>query len=433
MRRLALLFTLAACARGDSITLSAPQTVSAPTTVGAAPMFAVAPDGAHTLAWVSAPDSGTDGRLFVLTRAADDHTSDPPSELRDPLGPIEPHGEAPPKVAYGRDGTLYALYAVGKLVPGRRFPASALRVARSADGGRTWSAPKTVAMDSSARDDFAASRNFHALHVAADGSLYAAWLESSSHRGSGTFITRSSDGGDTWTPAVRVDAGESCPCCRTAIATADDGTLYLAWRAVLPGNVRDIVVARSSDHGATWAAPERVHADNWAIDACPHAGPSMQVDGSGRVHIAWWTGMEGAAGVYYARSTDGARTFSTPIAMRTAESSSPSHVQLALNGEAEVLVAWDDGTVRTPRVLLRMSRDGGGTFGEATIVSDESRAATFPVLAAGGNTITVGWSEQAPATHAAAEASRMHMKDPSATMGLPAVGATRIVVRSGRI
>ena len=202
---------------------------------------------------------------------------------------------------------------------------------------------------------------------------------------------------------------------------------------MLPGNVRDIVVARSSDHGATWAAPERVHADNWAIDACPHAGPSMQVDGSGRVHIAWWTGMEGAAGVYYARSTDGARTFSTPIAMRTAESSSPSHVQLALNGEAEVLVAWDDGTVRTPRVLLRVSRDGGGTFGEATIVSDESRAATFPVLAAGANTITVGWSEQAPATHAAAEASRMNMKDPSATMGLPAVGATRIVVRSGRI
>jgi hypothetical protein len=287
-------------------------------------------------------------------------------------------------------------------------------------------------MDSAARDDFAASRSFHALHVAADGSLYVAWLEGS-HHGSGTYLTRSTDGGATWTPAVKVGSGESCPCCRTAIATAADGTLYLAWRSVLPGNIRDIVVARSDDHGATWSTPVRPHADGWVIDACPHAGPSMQVDSHGRLHIAWWTGKEGAAGAYYARSDDGGRTFGAPVALRTAESSAPSHVQLALAGDSTVVVAWDDGTVQTPRVLLRVSRDGGSSFGEATVASSEGRAATFPVLAVGAGALTVGWSEQAPATHAAAEAERAGMKDPNATMGLPAVGATQVVARNAAL
>ena len=92
---------------GARTTLSEPETVSAATTVGAAPMFAVSPAGKRAVAWVSAPGGGTDGRLYVATGGA-------PSELRDSLGPIEPHGEAPPKIAYAPDGALYALYAVAK-------------------------------------------------------------------------------------------------------------------------------------------------------------------------------------------------------------------------------------------------------------------------------------------------------------------------------
>src|SRR5688572_11961305 len=153
---------------GARTTLSEPETVSASTTVGAAPMFAVSPTGERAVAWISAPGGGTDGRLYVSTGGS-------PSELRDSLGPIEPHGEAPPKISYGPDGTLYALYAVAKVVPGRRFPMSSLRLARSKDDdGVTWSTPVTIASDSAF-----GTRNFHALHVGADGDLYVAWLESS--------------------------------------------------------------------------------------------------------------------------------------------------------------------------------------------------------------------------------------------------------------
>lgn len=413
---------VAACASPPAVSLEAAREVSAPTAVGAAPVVALRGDGARATAWVSAEGGGDQGVLHVQlgdTGAV--------GTLRDTLGPIEPHGEAPPKLAFTRDGAIGALYAVGKVVPGRRFPASALRFARSEDGGRTWRAPVTVA-DSA----LFASYNFHALHAAPDGALYAAWLDGR-HGKSAAYVARSDDGGATWSRNVRVDMGESCPCCRTALASGADGRLYMAWRSVLPGSVRDIVVARSDDRGATWRAPVRVHADGWVYDGCPHAGPALAVDADGALHATWWTGKEGRAGVWYAKSTDGGASFGAPVAMGVADASRPAHAQLAVGDSGRVVVAWDDGTRAVPRVLVRASRDGGATFGEAVAASDSAAAAQFPVLGLHARTVTLVWAEQAAAVAARAAKARPDMKDPKATMPLPRVGETRVVLRTGRV
>jgi hypothetical protein len=423
MRRvvtLSLLLVGGACMRVEPVRLGDVQVVSAPTTVGAAPMFAVAPGGRRATAWVSAPGGGTDGRLYVSVGGGD------PVELRDSLGPIEAHGEAPPKIAFAPDGSLITAYVAGKVVPGRRFPAGALRVARSPDGGRRWSPPVTVTDDS-----VFGSHNFHALHATPDGAIYVTWLDGR-HGKSTAYIARSDDDGRSWSPNVRIHAGEACPCCRTAIATAPDGTLYVAWRTVLPGNVRDIVVARSTDRGATWSEPVRAHADDWVFEGCPHAGPSVQVGADGVVHIAWWTGKTGAAGVYYARSADGARTFARVVPLGTAEFSRPAHVQLALGDSGVVAAAWDDGTTPTPRVLLRVSRDGGATFLPASTLSAEDRLATFPVLAISGRTITVAWSERATAGDQRANHGA-HGSDSVASRGLSPVGDLQVVSRRAEV
>jgi hypothetical protein len=47
--------------------------------------------------------------------------------------------------------------------------------------------------------------------------------------------------------------------------------------------------------------------------------------------------------------------------------------------------------------------------------------------------VTVAWSEQSAEHAHAAEQARPNMKDPNAVMGLPAVGESRIVVRTGAI
>ncbi len=415
------LATIAGCDDGSTVSLAGAVTVSAPTVVGAAPIIALAPDGARTVAWVSAADGGIDGRMYVST---DDRA---PVEVRDTLGPIEPHGEAPPKIAYGADGVLHAVYVVGKEVPGRRFPMSALRYVRSTDHGASWTTPASVTDTS-----VVGSYNFHALHVGADGTIYVSWLDGRDGK-SATYMTRSTDGGHSWVANVRVATGESCPCCRTAMATAGDGTLYLSWRTVLPGNVRDIVIARSTDRGDTWTEPVRVHADDWEFDACPHAGPSLQVDDRGRLHVAWWTGKEGRAGVWYSRSDDGARTFNSPTALGTARFSRPAHVQMVLGNDDLVVAAWDDGTLKTPRVVMRVSHDGGAHFADAIAVSDSGAAATFPVLALADRNVTVVWAEQSQEAASHAEHSRPDMNDPNSVMPLPAVGTSQVFLRTGTI
>ena len=415
------LIALGACRREPVPQLGEAEVVSRATSIGTAPMFAVSRDGREAIAWVAAPNGGTDGRIYVSVDGGTPH------ELRDSLGPIEPHGESPPKLAFDATGGLGALYVVAKEVPGRRFPASALRFARSADDGRTWSDPISVNDDSTF-----GSHNFHALHAAPDGSLYVAWLDGR-HGKSTAYVTRSLDGGRTWSANQRVGAGEACPCCRTAIAASRDGTVYLAWRAVLPGNVRDIVVARSSDGGVTWSPAVRAHADDWVFDGCPHAGPSMQVDAGGRVHIGWWTGREGAAGAYYARSDDGARTFSEPVALGIAAFSRPAHVQLALGGGETVVAAWDDGTLETSRVRVRVSRDGGKSFGPTTDASAAGRAAGFPVVGAVGDSVVVAWSERSAAAEAHERNAHPDMSKPATVMPLSAVGEAEVVVRRGRM
>lgn len=424
MKRFAAMM-LAGCAVGcqserANVKLSEAQTLSAPTAVGTAPMFAVSRSGEEAAAWVSAPNGGTDGRLYISVNGGT------PVELTDSLGPIEAHGESPPKLAYGNDGALNAIYVVAKIVPGRRFPAAALRFVRSADGGKTWSAPATVTDDSTF-----GSHNFHALHAAKDGSIYVAWLDGREGK-SNAYVTRSADRGRTWAANQHVAAGEACPCCRTALATADDGTLYVAWRSVENG-IRDVVVARSDDRAATFTKPQRVHADDWKFDGCPHAGPSMQVDDKGRVHIAWWTGKEGSAGVYYAHSDDRGATFSEPIAIGTAKFSRPAHVQLALAPDHRLIVVWDDGTVSPQQIRMRVSPDRGGRFREAQQVSAPDRAAGFPVIAVSSKGVSVAWSEKTIASAEREEHGHPNMKDPKATMGLTPVGDAQVVVRRGRV
>jgi hypothetical protein len=399
------------------------RVVSQETENGATPMFLAMPGGGRVVAWVSAPGGGWDGSLHVSVTLPGAAAPLPVVTVRDPLGAIEAHGEAPPQLAADAKGGISVLYTVGKEMPGERFPRSALRFIRSVDSGRTWSEPRTV----NDGKEFG-SHNFHALTSAPDGSLLATWLDARKGK-SGVWMSRSIDGGRSWEPNRLIYTDPTCPCCRTSVAVAGDGTMYVAWRAILTGDVRDVVVTRSTDGGRTWAEPVRVRSDDWIYPGCPHAGPSLEVDAKGDVHVAWWTGKEGEAGVYYARSADGGKSFvAQPIA--TGETARPAHVQLAVSGQ-RVYVAWDDGLGEVPRVLLRRSADGGKSFSPEELLSDPGVAASYPVLALHGDSVAVAWSQTTAAEHRKKLASMVDMKDPKAVMPLPRVGQSEILMRTG--
>ncbi|MGH7508604.1 MAG: sialidase family protein [Gemmatimonadales bacterium] len=402
------------------------RVVSHETENGATPMFLSTPRGARVVAWVSARSGGSDGSLNISVTPAGASDPLPTVTLRDPLGSIEAHGEAPPQLAADSAGALSVLYAVGKEVPGKRFPVSALRFIQSTDDGRTWTRPVTV----NDGTEFG-SHNFHALTVGSHGILLATWLDGREGH-SGVWMSRSTDGGRSWEANQPIYSDPTCPCCRTSVAVSSDGTVYVAWRAILPGDVRDVVVTKSTDGGQSWASPVRPRSDAWVYPGCPHAGPSLEVDAGGAVHVAWWTGKEGEAGVYYARSTDEGKTF-TAQAMEVGERARPAHVQLALAPAGAIYVAWDDGLGEIPRVLLRRSQDGGRSFGRAVVLSEPGVAASFPVVAVYGDSVAVAWSQTTAAEHRAKLAARLDMSDPRAVQQLPRVGQSEILLRSGKL
>jgi hypothetical protein len=416
------LLLLAACGAtdGGEPDFGPAEVVSSGTTTGATPSILIGAGGERMVSWVAELPDSSRSALFVQVSGGG-RSGGGSGVLTDSLGSIEPHGEAPPQLAAGPKSTLFAAYVVGREVPGLRFPKSSLRFARSEDGGITWSAPVTI----NEGEQFG-SHNFHSVLAGSGGLVVVAWLSSGGTE-SKVMLRQSPDGGRNWEPTVTLHESPSCPCCRTALALAPDGTMYATWRKIFPGDVRDVVVARSDDGGKTWGEPVRPRADDWVYPGCPHAGPSLRVDEAGRVHVAWWTGKAGEAGVYYARSEDGGRSFAAQ-AIATGKTSRPAHVHLATR-DGRVLYAWDDGRGALPGILLRTSSDAGVTFDEPVRLSESGLAASYPVAALTADSVFVAWSQLTRAAHHASQAARPDMNNPDATMPLPKVGQSRIVLR----
>ncbi len=119
-----------------------------------------------------------------------------------------------------------------------------LMFARSLRFGRKFDKPVRVT------DKVQPSQNrFSYMTVAPNGDLYAVWLDGRDpqHTAPGTshvYLTKSTDQGTTWSKNMPV-ANNVCPCCRTTIAFRAGGAVFVAWRNVDGGDVRDVVDLRS--------------------------------------------------------------------------------------------------------------------------------------------------------------------------------------------
>lgn len=411
-------FAAAFITAGCSMQPATPEvTVATVAEVGAThPTTAIDPaSGAVYVAWVGMPDA--DGRADVHLARSDDGgaTYATPVRVNHIPGDAAPHAQAPAQVAVGHDGTVYVAWQNNTKIEGRRFPASDLRLARSLDGGRTFEPAVYVNDDAGG---LPASHTFHDLAVLPDGTVLVSWIDgraraaaeaaaanaagnvarsdaAAAHAGHAAAeepgpqirVARSEDGGRTFGPSVVV-AEQACPCCRTSLAVGPGGEVYLAWRAVFAGSIRDIVVARSDDGGRSFRPAVPVHDDGWRIDACPHAGPSLAVDAEGRLHVAWFTGADGGAGVFHAVSTDGGRSFRAPAGLARADLIAPSQVKLHA-ADGAVWLAWEDRT--GPERRLRVGRVTGRAAPRPLDIALGSGAA--PAIAAADDAVVVAWLE----------------------------------------
>ena len=305
------------CSRfGSRAATFQPVQISAADVDAAEPVTAAAPNGGFYVAWVN---HNANSQSDVMLARFDQHGAARGSAVRvnQTEGVVTAWRGDPPSVAVSNQ-SVYVLWTARVEVDGKK--GTDLYLSTSQDGGKTFNAAVKVN-----DDKLPGAHGMHSLAVANDGRIYAAWLDErnisapkpSKHAGGHhmesnreLFVASSTDGGKTFSPNRKV-ADEACPCCKTALAVAADGTLYTSWRQVLPGNFRHIAVASSTDGGAKFSAPVIVSDDKWKLQGCPVSGPSLSADANGTLKVVWYAAGEGnAPGLYFAETRDHGRTFS---------------------------------------------------------------------------------------------------------------------------
>jgi hypothetical protein len=347
-----------------------------------APAVAVMRDGKTVLAWFA--QQGHDNNLFVAQPG-----SEPKPVRVNPEGLFVDSLHQPPGLALGPGDEVYVSWSSRKPVPEGGLFASDLRLSRSLDGGRTFEGHLRV------NDDRPISHSFEGLGVAPDGTVIVSWIDSRDGASTaGTYLARITERGSRVEPALKLDGGETCVCCRVDVAAGPRDTVAVAWRKVFPGSVRDMVVGLSHDGARSFTPAGLVHADRWKINACPHRGGSVAMDGRGRVYLAWYTETaDGQPRMLFAGSGDGVR-FSAPARLNTAAGYIPDQVRLAADPAGRVVIVWEEATAVRRRVMLRYSIDGGRTLSAPRALSQAIKAYAPDVAVAPSGDFVVAWHEE---------------------------------------
>lgn len=301
--------------------------------------------------------------------------------------------EAPALVVRGQEVFVSWSKTHPKMTPDKPFSGE-LRLSRSTDGGRSF-APSTLVND----DDQVIQHTFDAMHVAPDGVLHFAWIDGrEGKKEPGTFVARSTDRGRTITKNFKVD-DNTCVCCRTSVAASDDGMVYVAWRKIFDGNVRETVVARSTDGGQTFSAPVVVGDDRWVYQACPHRPASLGVDRSGRLYVVWYTeGADETPAIYLAYSDDRGRTFSEKTQLNRSKGTFPDHPQMAVDPQGRVMVIWEEQSPVRREIVMSHSLDRGRSFSLPRKLN-EKHGQTPTIAVNDQGTVVMGWKEHAMPAH----------------------------------
>lgn len=296
-----------------------------------------------------------------------------------------------PSVVPVDDGTLAAHW----LVRGGEGPYDyGIRIARSTDGGRSWSEPVIPHRDGTPQE-----HGFVTLLPEPDGGFTATWLDGRRYAYAGEpdregiekemtlRHARLSPGGEPG-PERLLD-GRVCDCCQTDGARTPGG-IVIVYRDRSPEEVRDIVAIRRTRAG--WSDPVPVHRDGWEIAACPVNGPAIAAAGRA-IAVAWFTAAGDTPRVRLAFSGDGARSFGAPVQVDDGDPAGRVDVAL-LDGETAV-VSWLERTGGGGAEVRARVVSAGGHAGPATVVgrSRGSRASGFPRMVARGNDLYFAWTE----------------------------------------
>ena len=206
-----------------------------------------------------APHIGVKGRLDIVTSKDDGKTWSTPRTIVD-----GPEDDRNPAFGQLKNGDILLAYAIlhGYDASGLKLSTSpterraeGVYVTRSSDGGKTWTKPEISESTHALQKDGGSLSPYGKIVQLPDGTvLMSVYYQFADARGNQEYVFRSHDSGKTWGEPALV--GEHYN--ETGLLALADGSVVAALRSEAGGH---LAIAFSKDGGHTWNAPAEITRD----------------------------------------------------------------------------------------------------------------------------------------------------------------------------
>jgi BNR repeat-like domain len=202
-----------------------------------------------------------------------------------------------------------------------------------------------------------------------------------------------------------------------AIASAPDGTFFLAW-VNHDAQQADVMLAHFNTDGGILDSPVRVNRQAGAATAWRGDQPSIAVAPNGAVYVLWTArvnaGAKHGTEVYVSTSNDGGKSFVTEVKVNDDKAPGDHGMHsLAVANDGRIYAGWlDERNVHAPKpstkaeghhmesnreLYLTYSTDGGRTFSANRKVASEVCPCCKTALAVSPDgTLYAGWRQVLP-------------------------------------
>lgn len=278
----------------------------------------------------------------------------------------------------GADGRLYLSWLVTGEDGGLRF---------ARWEGERWSEARTIV-----RQRLVFTADGPVLAVLEDGTLAAYWLEPLGMHSYGVRTSLSRDGGDTWSSPSFPHGTEGSTRRRLSLVPIAEDSFGLFWVNPLPDDeLRCITISRDGILGEERLIDEDGSQYAFAEPVAPGGRGAILARGKrssndSRVTVTVSAVTKEVVEViasFEERASEGPAVISSPVVARSGET---------------VVVAWfartDAEAEDDSRILLRVSRDGGETFGPSRRVDDGSPLGRIDLAIIDPDTVVVSWLEK---------------------------------------
>jgi hypothetical protein len=239
------------------------------------------------------------------------------------------------------------------------------------------------------------------------GGVYVAyqghWLDNSSDPYLHVFFAYSHDYGESWSESYRVDddGSFSVQCDSPSIAVdKHTGHIFVCWKDNRTG-VGKLYIDKSVDQGVSFGTDVTVY--DWAYDLVPMGLPrtaNAKVGDNGKIYTSWiayYSASYTDCDIFFAQSTDGGQTFSTPTIVNPDEGEARfAHPWIAIDSENVIYIAYARRNSTFSGVYLARSLNEGSSFDAPVKVNDDSttryRGGTQVDVASDGK-VHVTWTD----------------------------------------